>query len=231
MTRRAASRPLIGILGRNAATAENFSFPAVAGGRLYADAVVRAGGAPVIVPPTTDEGLLAASLGRLDGLVLPGGGDIDPARYGQRPHETVYNVDAALDDFEFAAVCHVAESAMPALAVCRGMQVLNVALGGDLIQHMDGHRNVDHDVEIAADSRSAAVVAGRRCTGRSFHHQAIGRLADSLVEVGRSADATIEAVEHRDHPWLVGVQWHPELTAAADPCQQGFFDELVRRAR
>lgn len=223
--------PLVGVLGRFAATADNFAFPVVAGGRYYLEALRRAGAAAVVVPPTTDREVLAHLLGRLDALVLPGGGDIDPSRYGQTPHDAVYNVDPDLDEFEFAAVNHVVENNVPTLAICRGFQVMNVALGGSLIQHMDGHRHVDHLVRLVPGTRVADVAAGRECLGRSFHHQGIDRLAEPLVATGATEDGVIEAVEHGAHPWFVGVQWHPEVTAHDDACQQVFFDELVRRAR
>lgn len=223
-------RPLVGVLGRFAASAENFSFPAVAGGRYYVEALERAGAAAVIVPPTPDRGALTDLLGHLDALVLPGGGDIDPARFGEPPHDSVYNVDPDLDDVEFAAVEHALDTGLPTLAICRGLQVMNVALGGSLIQHMDGHRHVDHPVHLVPGTRTAAVADGRTCVGRSFHHQGISRLAAELIVTGTTDDGVIEAVEHPGHPWFVGVQWHPELTARDDPCQQAFFDELVRRA-
>jgi putative glutamine amidotransferase len=224
-------RPLVGVLGRFAESAQGFAFPAVAGGRYYLEAIDRAGGAGVVVPPLRDLGHLAAVMSHLDAIVLPGGGDIDPARFDEAPHKTLYGVDPDLDRFEFATVEHVVASGTPTLAICRGFQVMNVALGGSLVQHIEDHRGVDHGIDLVGDSRVARIAAGRECRGRSFHHQGIARLADDLVVVGTTADGVVEAVEHATHPWFVGVQWHPELTADEDPCQQAFFDELVNRAR
>ncbi|MEY2967088.1 MAG: hypothetical protein RLY50_1138, partial [Actinomycetota bacterium] len=147
--------------------------------------------------------------------------------------ERLYGVDDFLDGFEIAALDTAISVDMPVLAICRGHQVLNVALGGTLIQHIAtaaDHRDVMHPVSVAAGSRIADAMGTTTPSVHSFHHQAIDVPASDLVVVARADDGTIEAVEHRAKSWVVGVQWHPEDTADADPVNQGLFDELVRRA-
>ncbi len=160
-----------------------------------------------------------------------GGGDVDPSLYGEERHEKVYNVDIENDTFEIAAITWAITHDTPVLAICRGHQVLNVALGGSLVQHLAtaaDHRGKMHDVDLEADSRVARAVGGARSHGYSWHHQAIKVAAPELRVVGRATDGTVEAVEHRSARWIVGVQWHPERTAEEDPSQQGLFDDFVR---
>jgi gamma-glutamyl-gamma-aminobutyrate hydrolase PuuD len=167
------------------------------------------------------EDVAASSVvGRLDALVLVGGGDIDPARYGQRPHAATSGVDPARDGSELALLRAALEVDLPVLAVCRGMQLLNVDLGGTLFQHVpdvvgsDAHqpaRGCFADVEVTTDAGSAvAKILGERTTVRCSHHQAIDRLGDGLVVTARAADGLIEAVELPGARFVVGVQWHPE---------------------
>jgi len=226
-------RPLVALLGRWAESADSFSRPVAAGGRLYLEAIVRAGGSPVIVPPTEDADLLSSTLSRCDAVVFAGGADVDPRIYGEEPHPKVYGVDRAFDRFEIAAFGEVLRRDAPVLAVCRGMQVMNVAFGGNLIQHIedgDGHKGEAHPVGLAPGSLCAAAVGAGECHGYSWHHQAVRDLAPDVVATGWTDDGLVEAIEHRDATWMVGVQWHPEITAAEDPAQQALFDELVRRA-
>jgi putative glutamine amidotransferase len=225
------SRPVVALLSRTSDSADTFSTPVVAAGIRYAHAVVRAGGAPLVVPRTTDDALLDATLQRCDGILAMGGGDVDPSLYGEVPHEKVYNVDIENDLFEISAIKWAVAHNIPTLAICRGHQVLNVALGGSLIQHLDtaaDHRGKVHEVEIEADSRIARALGTTVSNGYSWHHQAIKSVAPSLRVVGLASDDTVEAVEHRDARWIVGVQWHPERTAEDDPVQQALFNEFVR---
>jgi len=207
----------------------------------YVDAVRRAGGLPVLLAP--GETRLDLWLDGLDGLILTGGGDLHPERYGGADHETIYNTDADRDRDELALARHLVESGLPGLCICRGLQVLNVALGGTLITHLPdvvgdrvAHRTADrkptpHDVAVDAGSRLAGVLGATDVTAASWHHQAVDRLGEGLEVVARAPDGTIEAVEIRGLASLVAVQWHPELTAADDPVQQRLFDEVVRTAR
>ena len=205
----------------------------------YLDAVLRAGGQPVIVNDTRDPKDLLA---RVDALVLTGGPDVDPSRYGETAHPSVYGVDPADDDFE----CALAEAALvrsvPTLAICRGIQVLNVARGGTLHQHIPDDPGVprhgepgvaggarQHVVTLESESLVAEVMDSTRVTASCHHHQAIAHLGDGLRVVGRAADGIVEALE-LDGAFLLAVQWHPEDTAADDRAQQRLFDALVNRA-
>lgn len=236
------SRPLIGITTYPPNRRGRFELP-----REYVDSVRRAGGEPVLITPGVGD--LAGLVARLDGVVLAGGGDIDPALHGGGTHETIYALHPERDRDELALVPLVLDHAIPTLAICRGSQVLNVALGGSLHLHLpdvvDGstlHRDeeaarqnlpapVPHPVEVDARSHLAAVMGATAPMPMSWHHQAIDRLGDGLRVVARAPDGTVEATEHDSHPWLVSVQWHPELTAATDPTQQRLFDGLVDAVR
>jgi putative glutamine amidotransferase len=207
----------------------------------YIAAVRGAGGIPLLLP--SGEPNLAALLGLLDGLILSGGGDIDPRHYGSGGHPAVYMIDEARDEMEIALARHAAAGGLPTLGVCRGAQLINVALGGTLIEHLPdeidntiAHRleprgAVPHAVRIARPSLLAEIIGEQVVVGASWHHQAIRSVAPGLQVVACAADGTIEAVELPSHPWLLAVQWHPEITAATDPLQQRLFDALVEAAR
>ena len=227
------SRPIIAHLARFADSADTFSSPVAAGGRHYIDAVVRAGGQPVLVPPTRDALQVADLLSRVDGVLIAGGGDVNPSRYGEEPHPTVYNVDDLNDDFEIEVVKACVHADKPLLAICRGHQVLNVALGGTLVQHIDDHeqhRGVVRRASIDSQSHIARAMGTTESNGLCWHHQAVHAPGTALRVVARANDGVIEAVEHTTSSWIVGVQWHPEQTAATDMAQQSLFDELVRRS-
>jgi putative glutamine amidotransferase len=206
----------------------------------YIDAVRRAGACVLLLPP--GEPHLSTVLARLDGLIIAGGGDIDPARYGGRSHDTVYMVDHERDEMELSLARRVIDCELPTLCICRGSQILNVALGGSLHVHLPDvvgervpHRApprqpTPHPVEVDPQSRLAELLGPIDRDPMSWHHQAIDRLATGLRVVAHAADGVIEAIEYPDHPWLIGVQWHPEITAADDPAQQRLFDGLVRAA-
>lgn len=226
--------PLVAVPGRRSPEATGLRTPVVAGGRLYLDAIQRAGGLPVVVPPWEDDAAVAATIDRCDAMVLLGGGDVDPRSYGQTERARLYGVDASLDRFEIAAIRRAMERDLPVLAVCRGHQILNVALGGTLVQHLDNHadhRAVLHTVGVVAGSRVACSMGTTEPLVMSFHHQAVDRPAEGLRVVATAPDGTIEAVEHESLGWVVGVQWHPEDTAAEDPANQGLFDALIAAAR
>ena len=232
------ARPLVGITTYPPNPGDRYELP-----RQYVDAVRRAGGDAVLLPPGADDP--AGLLDRLDGLVLAGGGDLDPSIYGGQAHETVYSVDPVRDEGEIALAELVLGRGTPTLAICRGSQVVNVALGGTLHVHLpdvvDGtvvHRKepealrgmpgpTPHEVEVEDGSFLAGVMGAARVTPMSWHHQAVDRVGAGLRVVGRAPDGTVEALEHESHPWLAIVQWHPELTAGGDPTQQRLFDALV----
>ncbi|MEP6759048.1 MAG: gamma-glutamyl-gamma-aminobutyrate hydrolase family protein [Actinomycetota bacterium] len=215
----------------------------------YVEAVHRAGGRAVLVPPG-QPGAAADVLEPLDGLLLAGGGDVDPSRYGGGAGPDLYGVDAARDELEIALVLAADAAAMPTLCICRGMQVMNVAFGGTLHAHVPDVPGllphgvpVDdtaamHDVEPLAGSRLAALTKSGPLSCSSHHHQGVDRVGDGLAPTGWSADGLVEAVERTVEDqqdewatWMLGVQWHPEETALHDRAQQSLFDALVLVAR
>lgn len=225
--------PVILIVGREVAEATGVRGEAFGIGRTYAHAIARAGGIPVIVPPIVDlHDRLETLLSRCDGIVLHGGGDIDPVRYGQEPSAPeLYGINFAHDEIEIAVARHALSEEIPLLAICRGLQVVNVAHGGTLIQDLgtDAHRRTYHSVDLSEGSRTARAIGSIRVDScHSFHHQAVATLGYGLQLAGRAEDGTIEAIETSSNHWCVAVQWHPEDSADRDPQQQNLFDALIR---
>jgi putative glutamine amidotransferase len=216
----------------------------VVNARALLEAVARAGGEPLTMlpraleaDPQADPTAATAEVGRLlrwaDGVLLPGGGDLDPARYGQAVASTeVYDVDAVQDAFDLAVARWALGEGVPLLAICRGVQVVNVTLGGTILQHMDApHRQVMHDVRITGGG-VVAEVFGEHVSVSCYHHQRIDRLGAGLRVVGAAEDGTPEAFDRPGSPgWFLGVQWHPEDVAASVPAQQRAFGALVDAAR
>jgi putative glutamine amidotransferase len=245
----ARPRPLIGITTYPPGRDGSFELP-----QEYVHAVRRAAGEPVLVPPGTADDPVDVDLllGRLDGIVLAGGGDIDPESYGGPGHETVYALRPERDRDELALARAVLDAAVPTLAICRGLQVVNVALGGSLVVHLPdvvpgpdaggvlhrlepeqlrGRANpTPHEIRAEPGSVVAEAMGADTAEPMSWHHQAVDRLGDGLRVVAQAPDGVVEAVELDGTPALLAVQWHPELTAAVDPTQQRLFDVLVRRA-
>ena len=208
----------------------------------YVDAVRRAGGVPVLLP--VGEPDWADALVAVDGLVLTGGADIHPTHYGGNPdHPALTRLAPNRDLSEFALIqLIVTRPDLPTLCICRGMQVLNVALGGAMYEHIpdvqleDIHRGVDggwavQPLTALPTSRIAAAMQSTTVATYSGHHQAVKAVASNLQVTATAPDGVIEALEHTNHPWLVGVQWHPECSAAEDETQQRLFDTLIARAR
>lgn len=227
--------PHVLIVGRLSPESRNVRGEAFAAGQRYFHAVERAGGIPLMLPPIpalTDR--IADSMRRFDALVLHGGGDVDPRRYGEEPTaEQLYGIVDEHDEVELAVVRAAIDADLPMLAICRGMQVLNVALGGTLVQHIgsDDHWFCTHPVTIEPGSKLAGAVGSTDAVAcHSVHHQAVGRLGEGLRLVARGHDGMPEAIEANAGRWTVAVQWHPEDTADTDPQQQRLFDELVRQA-
>jgi putative glutamine amidotransferase len=210
----------------------------------YLDALRRAGTRTAILSPgefaEPDE-----LLEPFDGLLLVGGGDVDPTRYGGEPGAHDYAIDPERDAFEIGLLHAAERAALPALCICRGAQVMNVAYGGTLLQHLPDVNGLlehgvplddttaMHDVQPAAGTRLAAATAmpsSLRCS--SHHHQGIAAIGEGVNVSGRSSDGLVEAIERdsSDGGWMLGVQWHPEETAATDTAQQALFDTLVRLA-
>jgi putative glutamine amidotransferase len=189
----------------------------------YVEAVAGAGGLPVVVPPT-DSRMGPRLLAEFDALLLPGGPDVDPANYGEIPHPMLGEVSGTLDQMQIQLARAALKEGLPILAICRGLQVLNVALGGSLVQHLPdepgrttGHRqdkpgsSPSHPVDIDGSSRLAAVLETERLEVNSFHHQAVRELGNGLNAVAWAPDGTVEAVEMTDRDFVLGVQWHAEL--------------------
>lgn len=206
----------------------------------YVNAVLRAGGLPVLLPHVGSDGV-AAWLEKLDGLVLIGGGDIDPARYDGGDHDTIYSLNPLRDETELALARAALANRLPTLAICRGLQLVNTVLGGTLHLHLPDvvgeetlHRApprepINHDITVAPDSDLASLI-GELSESSSWHHQAIDKLGDGLRAVAWAPDGVIEAVELDGMPQLIAVQWHPEISAAHDSRQQSLFDHLVTLA-
>jgi putative glutamine amidotransferase len=206
--------------------------------RRYADSVEAAGGVPVLLPPVPG---IENALGRLDGLLLSGGGDIDPARYGAEADPRSGSIHADRDAAEFALIETATAQRVPVLGICRGLQVINVARGGTLHQHLPdvvGHEEHApapgvygaHAVRVAPGSRLGQILSGdAEVTTPTSHHQAVDKLGTGLIATAWAQDGTIEALEPEDAadgPFLVAVQWHPE--AGDDP---RLFRALVAAAR
>ena len=186
----------------------------------------------------------AALWSRLDALLLTGGGDVDPDRYGQAPHPTVYEVSAARDDLELHLTRRALEASVPLLAICRGIQVLNVALGGTLVQDVAStagpliqHSQKDkrhvptHPVKVQTGSRLAEILGSTALDVNSLHHQSIDRPGNGLHVVAHAPDGVAEGAEVPAHPFAVAVQWHPEELVGHDAAARNLFDALVDAAR
>jgi len=210
----------------------------------YVTALERAGLVPLIVPPLSSSEAASSVLDSVSGLVLTGGEDVDPARYGEQRHEKVRSVNVARDATEAALVEEARARGLPVLAICRGIQILNVALGGTLVQDIPSqcHTDIDHDEEGARNSRThevsiepgsliAGAVGTEHLSVNSFHHQSVKRVADGMKVTARSPDGVIEGIESTDEKWWVmGVQWHPEeMTDSAEPWDRGLFKAFAKQ--
>lgn len=212
----------------------------------YLHAVQQAGGVPVPLPPQLSAASLERLGGALHGLLLTGGGDVDPALFGEAPHETLYDVAPARDALEASALSLALRRRLPVLAVCRGIQVLNVALGGSLHQHIadavggavqhaqtEPRHVATHPVKVLAEgTRLGRIVGAPELAVNSFHHQALRTLGRGLREVAWAPDQVIEAVEHEDPDrFVVAVQWHPEDLVQHDAAARALFGAVVAAAR
>lgn len=247
-SRSAASRlgrPLIGVTTSEVRRAETIeptprSDPPrleMALGLIYLQAIEAAGGLPVVVPPLEVEAI-EPILDRFDGFCLSGGPDLDPETYGARPHPELGQIEPALDRFELAIARSADAREMPLLAICRGMQALNVVRGGTLYQHwpdVDGtlvHRQREpgdqptHDIRIEEGSSLSLMIDAAELAVNSFHHQAIDDLGERLRPVAWASDGAIEAVEDPSRRFLVGVQWHAEALAHR-PEEREIFERFV----
>jgi len=207
-------------------------------GLAYMRALEAAGGIPLVIPPM-QSGAIGPLMSQLHGICLSGGPDLDPSTYDARPHRRLGPIEPELDRFELKVARQALDLGLPVLAICRGLQLLNVAAGGTLIQHLPDRRGSDiehrqaepseqatHRVELLAGSRVAAVLGLERLKVNSFHHQAVRRLGAGLEAVGWAPDGVVEAVEHPGRDFVLGVQWHAECLVDR-PEQAALFSELV----
>ncbi len=240
------SRPLIGISASEVRPAETLRQikegeprgTEIALGTDYVKAIETAGGIPVVIPPLGTR-TIERLLSRIDGLCLSGGPDIDPVNYGARRTPDVGPTDLDTDRFEIELARSAVGRGLPVLAICRGMQVLNVAFGGDLIQHLPlisklSHRQDDpgtvpgHRIRIVPGSRLAELSGENEIGVNTFHHQAVHRLGAGFEVTARAPDGVIEAIENGDHDFVIGVQWHGEL--AGRDLEARLFGELIEAA-
>ena len=210
----------------------------------YVTALENAGLVPLIVPPLSNDRAAAAVLDSVSGLVLTGGEDVDPARYGEQRHEKVRSINPARDATEAALVEEAKARGLPVLAICRGIQILNVALGGTLVQDIatqcktdighdeDGPRDSrSHEISVEPGSLIAEAIGTEHLSVNSFHHQSVKRVADGMRVTARSPDGVIEGIESTDRRWWVmAVQWHPEeMTESPEPWDRGLFKAFARQ--
>lgn len=230
---RARRRPVIGItVGRHLPSSPDYA-------RLrltYTRAVVAAGGVPILLPPVEDDAAVEVMVDLVDGLLFPGGWDVEPARYTDAPRHPKVVTDDALDALELRVAALAVEREIPTLGICRGQQLLNVALGGTLVQDIPDELGVDHpqsgsqrenlvhQVVLEADSRLAEILGTTDVAVNSHHHQSVKTLGRGLRVVGWSPeDGVVEAVESVVQPWLLCVQFHPEdLVPGHDPSRHLF---------
>jgi putative glutamine amidotransferase len=234
-------RPIIGLTTYRK-TAEDSGAPLYGLMRSYVKAVAGAGGIPLLIPLGLDTNDLFEILNRVDGLVLPGGGDIDPAAYHGSSHEQLRGIDDDRDRVEINLAREAVKTAKPFLAICRGHQVLNVALGGtmweDIATQMPGAIRHDyygngartdrpHTVQVRRGSQLAAILNSETVPVNSLHHQGLRDLAPELSVSAIAPDGLVEGVEIEGHPFAVGVQWHPENLVKIDPAMNKLFASLV----
>lgn len=228
-------RPLVAVIGQRSPSAPILRFSATLAAEALCEAVWAAGGEPVVLhgPAGRPSAGVAERLTRFDAVLLPGGADVGPARYGQPARPETTGVVDFQDDLDLAVARAVVASALPALAVCRGLQVLNVALGGTLHQHLTGsavaHRDSVHEVRVERGSRLRSVVGEDVLSVSSYHHQAVDVLGNDLVVSAVAADGVVEALEHRRAD-VLAVQWHPEDLHASSRTDAALFADLVERA-
>jgi putative glutamine amidotransferase len=234
--------PIIGITTHSRNEAGELCLPGA-----YVDAVQLAGGSPILLPPNQPNQILNI----LDGLIFTGGGDINPVLYGGEAHPTIYGVDPDRDEFELALAKRALTTQIPILGICRGMQILNVATGGDLVPHVPDlygdaisstcpqgvahrldhpRRPTQHDVQVFSDSRLAQILGTEALTIVTWHHQAVRTFSTDWQLAAQAFDGLVEALEHQHHPWAIALQWHPEMSAQ-DPAHVRLFQALVEAAR
>jgi putative glutamine amidotransferase len=240
------AKPLIGLVASYWASPNQNPRARVQGQMsTYVDAILGAGGLPVLIPVALPAEDLAQLYGELAGLVLPGGGDVDPRHYAAAPHPATYSIDDDRDRVELYLTRQAVADRKPFFGVCRGIQVLNVALGGTLYQDLPSERpgalphyfrapefapdHMAHTIQVEEDSLLARCLGAPIAQVNSRHHQAARDVAPGLTVVARAPDGVVEALELPGHPFALGVQWHPE-NLQAEPGMRGLFEGLVQAA-
>lgn len=223
------ARPRIAILGRLADGTTVTRSRGLVTARALAEAVWAAGGEPITLLPVAGSDWSERMAG-IDGVLMPGGGDIDPLRYADAATtEEIYGVDELQDDADFSLLSWALEAGVPLLAICRGCQLVNIAFGGNLIQHMENdHRHVVH--EVALSDPELLGMDSLKVESSCYHHQAIDRVGAGLEVIGMSVDGVVEALKIPSKAWAVAVQWHPEDNFSENADQLGLFEKFVAEA-
>lgn len=238
--------PIIGVTGYADRSARPPNVPVFAVARTYVQAVGSTGGSPLIIPPYLEDDRLRAAFEGIDGLILSGGGDLHPATFGEQDCGLLWRVDEGRDRAELSLAHWALTERLPVLAICRGIQTLNVAAGGTLVQDIPtqtpgalSHSCVAgrplptpaHSVRVKPDSHLAELIGSGEVDVNSAHHQAVKDVADHLTAVAWAPDGTIEALEFPEHPFCIGVQWHPEVMVESAPRMRRLFEGLIDAAR
>lgn len=230
------SLPVIGITTHGRNDVGEFSLLST-----YVDAIRMTGGVPILLTP--GEQHLDRILSLVDGLVFSGGGDIEPLHYDGTHHPTIYKIDPERDAFELALAKRALQHDLPILGICRGLQILSVVSGAQLLPHVPDavgetvvHRMSQcectrHWVDVMPETRLAQAVGALRMEVVSWHHQAVKVVPPGWRVIAQAPDGLIEAIEHRQHAWAMALQWHPEMSAATDPLQRAIFEAFIEAAR
>jgi putative glutamine amidotransferase len=224
------SRPRIAILGRFAESTSVTRYAGLVNARRLIEGIWAAGGEPLTLLPVADSDW-STRLAGISGIVMPGGSDVNPERYGQKPaSEELYGIDDLQDEVDISLVKYALEHGIPVLSICRGFQITNVALGGTLVQDMQvPHRH--HVAPVTIEKYASDLgLSSARVEASCYHHQIIDEVADGVEVIGRSAEGHIEAVKYPAKGWAYGVQWHPEDNFDTNAPQLDLFKALVREA-
>lgn len=240
-------RPIIGIPAATYTDQDYLAAPTNRFNGNYPAALAASGALPLVIPLNLPEEILHDIFGRLDGLCLPGGADVDPVHYGEARHPNLGQVDAARDVVELALARWALAADLPILGICRGIQLLNVAAGGSLHQHIpaqlpEAHKHdyrpaesawerPTHRVRVQEGSRLAQILGASEISTNSFHHQALNRVADGFRAVAWAEDGIVEGIEDASRRFVLAVQWHPEGMFSIDPYARRVFQAFVAAAQ
>jgi len=226
-----SARPRIAIPGRLAETTSATRYAGVVAARRLAELIWAAGGEPLTFLPVTDQAW-GERLDGVDGILMPGGADVDPRLYGQEHLSSeLYGIDSLQDQADISLVRYALDSAIPLLTICRGTQVANVALGGSLLQHMESpHMNHASTIEFSTFDTALGLDA-RTLTLSCFHHQAIDRIGNGITPLAYAKEGHVEAVRYSSKAWAFGLQWHPEDNYDQVPGQLSIAKAFVDAAR